>query len=199
MRRLAIPVWILVAALIFGLVAAGGGSATRAHDGTPTAAGHALVGSWQMTFAFASQTQPPVQLISLATYSSDGTVVVANGGQLPALPLGAGLFLTEGHGAWAPTGERTAAATFVFVMLDQGGGLASINTARTTLEVDAAGDAYAGAFTLDMVTPRGTPFAPQAGGTFTATRIRVEPMGSPAAGTPIVGTPVAGTPAGHTR
>ena len=193
MRRFAMPVWILVAALIVGLVAASGRSGTRAHDGTPAVAGHALVGSWQVTYTFAGQTQPPVQLISLATYAADGTVVVANAGQLPVVPLGAGLFFTCGHGAWSPSGANGAEATYRFLMLDQSGGLASVNTVRSTVEVDATGDAYAGTFMLDMVTPRGTPFAPQASGTFEATRIRVEAMGATAVATPAA-TPAMGTP-----
>ncbi len=201
MRRLAVPVAVL-AVTIVGLLAGRGLPGARAHDGTPipTAGtpipvGHPLVGSWRVTFAFEAQNQPPVELISLATYTSDGTLVVANAGQMPSLPLGAGLFLTEGHGAWVPTGERAADATFVFVMLDQSGGLASINTARTSLEVNATGDAYVGTFTLDMVEPEGNPFAPPARGTFEAIRIQVEPPGISFAATPAVGSPAASTPA----
>ena len=193
MRRLALPVSILVVVLL-ALLAVGGQPGTTAREGTPTAAGHPLVGSWQIRFAFETQGGPPIQLTNLATFSSDGTLVVANGGQLPTLMTGAGLYLTEGHGAWEPTGERAADAAYVFILLDQSGGLASINTARIALEVDPSGDAYSGSFTLDMTTGEGTQFAPTARGTFTATRIRVEPMATPGAATPGAATPAMATP-----
>lgn len=192
MPRFAVSVSVLAVVLV-GLLAAGGLPGTTAHEGTPAATGHPLVGSWQVTYTFAGQTQPPVQLISLATYAADGTVVVANAGQLPVVPLGAGLFFTGGHGAWSPSGANGAEATYRFLMLDQSGGLASVNTVRSTVEVDATGDANVGTFMLDMVTPRGTPFAPQASGTFEATRIQVEAMAATAVATPAA-TPAMATP-----
>ena len=171
----------LLGAVVAALAGAGRSSGTRAQDGTPAAAGHPLVGSWEVVIDFEGAGAP--ELISLVTYTTDGVVLVANAGQLPGLPPASGLFFTEGHGAWTATGERTADASFRFLVLDQTGGLAGTSVTRTRIEVNPAGDAYGGTFALDTLTPEGNSMG--AGrGTLRATRIGVESLGTPAA-TPV--------------
>lgn len=167
------------------LVAFGRLPATEAQTGTPVPDRHPLVGSWSvvLTFAGSTGTGGP-ELPSLVTYTADGSVLVANAGQLPSsLPPASGLFFTEGHGTWLPTGERTADATFRFLVLNQTGGLASTSTVRTSVEVDAGSDAYAGSFTIDLISPSGNPTGTERG-VFRATRIPVEPLGTPMAANP---------------
>src|SRR5690242_1965017 len=74
---------------------------------------HPLVGSWRVTVSYADQ--PAATLTNLITYTADGGVLAASTSQLPAVPgaAGTGLTVTEGHGAWAATGARSADATFV--------------------------------------------------------------------------------------
>ncbi len=181
MRRLVVPLSIVAVGLV-GLAGPGLLADSRAQEATPTASGHPLVGSWEVVFAF--EDGAGFQLSSLVTYTADGNVLVANAGQLPGLPPASGLFFTEGHGAWTATGERTADASFRFLVLDQTGGLAGTSIARMAIEIDPSGDGHAGSFTLDTVTPAGNSMG--AGrGTLRATRIGVEPLGTP------VGTPAA--------
>lgn len=120
----------------------------------------------------------PSELTSLITYFADGNVLVANAGQLPPLPPGSGLFFTEGHGQWVATGDTSAEASFVSLVLDQTGGLSSTKTARTTVEVDAAGDAYTGSSTLESTSSTGTAMGSQQV-TVQATRIQVESNATP--------------------
>jgi hypothetical protein len=185
-----IGAWVFVAASL-GLAAANGVAVGRAQEATPMTANHPLVGSWRLTGEFTDQggSQPIGEVDSLVTFTADGNVLVANPIQLPAVPASAGLFFTEGQGAWASTGERGGDVTFVYLTLDQTGNLATTNTVRLRLEVDAAGDAVTGSFVLDTVSLSGGQFSPQAAGTLEATRIDVIPIDAPPA------TPGAGTPA----
>ncbi len=180
MPRLLVSLSLLIAVVV-GLAGTGRLPNTGAQVATPGPAGHPLVGSWEVVIAFEGDLAP--ELVSLITYTSDGAVLVANAGQLPGLPPASGLFFTEGHGAWASTGERTAEASFRFLVLDQTGGLAGTSVTQTTIEVSPAGDAYAGTFSLDTLTPEGNSMG-AGGGTLRATRIGVEPLGTPVA-TPV--------------
>ena len=172
----------LLGAVVVGLAGIGRLSDSRAQVATPPPSGHPLVGSWEVVIAFEGDLAP--ELVSLVTYTTDGAVLVANAGQLPGLPPASGLFFTEGHGAWTATGERTADASFRFLVLDQTGGLAGTSVTRSTIGVSAAGDAYAGTFSLDTLTPEGNSMGAGAG-TLRATRIGVEPLGTPGVATPI--------------
>ena len=189
MRRLAVVIPALTAVLaVFAARAQSGAGAGQA---TPTA-GHPLVGSWQVQVVF--EGVGPVTVTNLITFGGDGTVTAASGGQLPTLPsvAGTGLMLTEGHGAWAATGERSAEASFRFLTLDQSGGISSTNTVRMAVDLDPTGYAYTGSFAMDLISPAGNPMG--AGqGSLRAERIGVEPMVPTA--TPAGASPVAATPA----
>lgn len=158
----------------FGLLAGARAVTAQDQDGGPA---HPIVGSWLVTVNFAEPAG--IALTNLVTYGADGNVLVANGGEVPGIPPGAGLIFTEGHGAWAATGERTADATFVFLTINATGDVDSTNTVRSSVEIDATGDAYTGSSTLTIVgTDGGTPIDYAA--TFEATRIVVEPMAAAA-------------------
>lgn len=180
----------LVAVVLVGLLGLGREGGLRAQE--PALADHPLVGSWEVGLVV--EGQGPVELTNLISFGDEGNVLAASGGLLPGVPavFGSGLVLTEGHGTWQATGERTAVATFRFLTLDQAGGISSTNTASMTIELDPTGEAFAGSFALDLVSPDGNPMG--AGrGTLRAERIGVQPMASPAAGPGA--SPVAATPA----
>lgn len=180
MRRNSILVTVAAVALI-GLLAVGDLSATLAQEDASTT-DHPLVGSWLVAVTLEGQ-EPgaplPTELTSLVTYFADGNVLVAKAGQLPPLPPGSGLFFTDGHGQWVTTGESTADATFVSLILDQTGGLSSTNTTRTSVEVDTTTDVYTGTFVIESESPTGNSVKAERG-TFQATRIQEEPTGTPA-------------------
>jgi hypothetical protein len=191
MRQVSVIVSI-VAVVLVGLLGPGRLTGLRAQEATPASGNHPLVGSWEVQLAF--EGQGPVELTNLITFGGEGVVLAASGGQLPGVPavFGSGLVLTEGHGAWEATGERGAVATFRFLTLDQVGGISSTNTASMTVEIDAGGDAFAGSFALDSVSPDGNPMG-SGRGTLRAVRIGIEPMASPVASPPAspVASPVA--------
>jgi hypothetical protein len=172
------------------LVAASRATGGQAHEGTPGPAPHPLVGSWRMTGEFAEQgTGQPVGAVdSIITFTADGNVLVANPIQLPDVPASAGLFFTEGQGAWQATGARGGDVTFVYLTLDQTGHLATTNIVRLQVETDVAGSVAIGEFVLDSISESSGPFSPQPRGTFEATRIEVVPIDAPLA-TPETGTP----------
>jgi hypothetical protein len=185
--------WIVVVVSVFVGIAAvvGPGWGVGAGQERPSLTEHPLVGSWQVEVSF--EGMGPVTVTNLISFGGDGIVLAASGGQLPTMPAvaGTGLALTEGHGAWIATGERTAEAAFRYLTLDQSGGISSTNTARMAVEVDAGGDAYGGAFTLDLVSPDGNPMG-SGRGTLRGERIGVEPGALGA--TPVA--PPAATPVG---
>jgi hypothetical protein len=123
----------------------------------PSTAPHPLVGAWLMVDA--SDPEAPFA----ASFSSDGIYQDSD-------PEGAGL------GAWEPTGPTSAALTLViFSPPDEGGGMITI---RATIEVAADGQTFTGDYTIEAGFEGAPPgeFGP---GSVTATRIAVEPMGSP--------------------
>lgn len=179
MRRLSM--FVATAALVLAsLFAMDQLSATRA-QGEDATASHPLVGSWLVSVTLEGE-EPgaalPASVTSLVTFFADGNVLVANAGQLPPLPPGAGLFFTEGHGQWIATGASGAEATFVSLVLDQTGGPSSTVTAHTTLEVDASGDAYTGTASYESTSLTGGSMGTQQVNV-EATRIQVAPMATP--------------------
>lgn len=179
MRRTSILV-SAAALVLLGLLAVGRLPATHAQEVVGTA-DHPLVGSWLVSITLEDQ-EPgaalPSNLTSLVTYFADGNVLVANAGQLTPLPPGSGLFFSEGHGQWVATSASGAEASFVSLVLDQTGGLSSTNSAHTTLEVDASGNAYAGSFTIESTSSTGTSTGSQEV-SVEGTRIQVESNATP--------------------
>lgn len=179
MRRTSILVSV-IALVVVGSLAVGRLSTTGA-QAQASMAGHPLVGSWLVSVSLEGQAPGeglPSDVPSLVTYFADGNVLVANSGQLPPLPPGSGLFFTEGHGQWVATGQSSAEASVVSLVLDQTGGLSSTNTAGTAVEVDASGNTYTGSITIESTSSTGGSMGGQQA-SVEATRIQVAPAGTP--------------------
>ncbi len=182
MRRLSILTSVLILAFI-GLFSTSQQSVIRAQDGTPTA-DHSLVGAWLVTISSTGENAGavlPAQQTSLVSFFADGNLLVANAGQLPLLPPGSGLFFTGGHGQWTATGTDTVDATFVFLVIDQTGGVSSANYGTMTVTLDASGNTLAGDLTINAISENGNPTGSQAG-TIEAVRIKAGPVSTPEAG-----------------
>jgi hypothetical protein len=180
MRRIA-PVLLVTVVVLLGLVVGRAATAT-AQNATPVAgtmAGHPLVGTWIVS--------EPGQAPSVVAFTSDGIVVdtEVEGG--------------TGVGSWQPTGERTAALTFVVPINESG--FEAIVVIRATGEVSADGATFTAQYSVTGQGPDGSVvFADE--GQVTGVRVPVEPVeakGTPLAGFPTwtpseEGTPEAGTP-----
>lgn len=162
MRRL--PLFLLAMALLGGGIAVAVGRPAAAQE-----AAHPLVGSWRVEVTVDGQ--PPLALPNLASFTADGIVLVSAPPLLPELPGSpARDAFSAGHGAWSATGSDTAAVTFVFLVVDDTGSLASENTVRGTLRVDPTGNAYEGGFDLSIAGADGAAIG-SGTGTWRATRI----------------------------
>lgn len=123
----------------------------------PSAASHPLVGAWILVDA--SDPEAPFA----ASFSSDGIYHDSD-------PEGSGL------GAWEPTGPTSAALTMVIMPpTEEGGGTITI---RATIEVAADGQTFTADFSIEA-SGEGAPAGEFGPGSVTATRIAVEPMGTP--------------------
>jgi hypothetical protein len=158
MRRIAVPLSV-VAVVLLGLFAAGRPNLGTVAQDDATAA-HPVVGAWLLTDpAF------PEEAPTLVQFHADGTYVQAEaeGG--------------VGVGAWEATGERSVAVTFV----EQFGGEEGVFTItiRAAGEVAADGQSFTATYTIELTLPDGTSAGEYGPGTVEATRIAVEPMGTP--------------------
>ena len=80
----------------------------------------------------------------------------------------------DAQGAWAPTGERTAVMTLLLLGLERGV-TRGTGRVRAALEVDAAGNAFAGSFTLEFVAAGGASRGEEEPLRVEGTRVRAEP------------------------
>ena len=152
----------VVAVVLLGLFAPGRATpGTFAQGATPGAtADHPFVGAWRMTNpAFPEEAPILVVLHADGTYfqaEADGSI---------------------GVGSWEGTGERSAAVTFVEQFV--AGGAVNTITFRAVGEVAAGGDAFTGIYTVELAGPDGASQGEYGPGTVKATRISIEPMGTP--------------------
>ena len=154
MRR--VPVLLSVAAVALrGLAAAG--RAVGARAAAPAGAGHPLVGAWLLTFPDEPEASP-----RLNSYTADGIALQTH-------PAG-----NDAQGAWAPTGARTAVMTLLLLGLERGA-TRGMGRVRAALEVDAAGNAFAGSFTLEFVAASGASWGEEGPLRVAGRRIRAEP------------------------
>ncbi len=160
---------------------------TSAQESAPTAtSGDDLVGAWWFT-------NVTIDLPSLGTFTADGNFILSN---LPTEPVYEGapfemLLLSGGHGVWEPTGDNTAAFTFVYLYADDTGTFQSSTTIGGTLELGADGQTLSGEYAVQVNLADGTVLHADRG-TIEATRIGIITMDelAPPAGTPVA-TPVA--------
>ena len=109
---------------------------------------------------------------------------------------------TTGYGVWEATGPTSVALTFMQQFSDEAGEFGGDATIRAAGEVDPNGQTFSASFTLELG-GEGVPPGEFGPGGVTATRMTVEPMGTPAGSLTDLfdafseeaeGTPEAGTP-----
>ena len=129
-----------------------------------------IVGSWVETVTFSGGFLPPLK--SLVTFSVDGTVAVADQGNVN---LAAGQLFSAGHGAWVAQGERTFAWTTIELISDLNGNLIGTLKVRGTYTVDETGNGYSGVFLAEVKdTSDNVLFSID--GTNAGVRIQVDPL-----------------------
>ena len=168
-----------LAVVPLGLLAAARTGPTATRKETQLADGQGFVGSWRLAVHEAEG--PPT--LGLATFGADRTVVTAEHPVVTPPIAPAVVFTSSGHGAWEPTGPNTAIVAFVGLGGDGQGGLFGTVTARASITLGTAGQAFSGEVVWTIADPGGNPLATYPG-TLQATRIVAEAPGSPVAGTP---------------
>jgi hypothetical protein len=168
MRRIAVYV-ALSFSVMLGLAAIAHGA--LAQESTPQAGiipepVHPLVGSWFV--------DNPGATPSVTSFTADGIMIDAefDGG--------------TGLGVWQPTGERTAAFSFVIPFVDDVHQFAVTIQIRGDLTVDASGNSGSGTYSVTVVQSDGTLLDTDEG-TVNLTRMSVESID--AKGTPMAGVP----------
>jgi hypothetical protein len=164
MRRFAVLASV-IAAMLLGLLALQAQPVTIAQEATPAAmGGHPLVGTWLLD----TNTADPANGPEVTIFTADGAYISVDAEGFP------------NHGVWEATGERTAALTIVSPGMEEEGVFAGTFMVRASVEVDETGDSFTAQYTGEFVTPDGTETGEYGPGSASATRIAVEPMGTPA-------------------
>ena len=164
MRRFAVLASV-IAAMLLGLLALQAQPVTIAQEATPAGmGGHPLVGTWLLD----TNTADPANGPEVTIFTADGAYISVDAEGFP------------NHGVWEATGERTAALTIVSPGMEEEGVFAGTFMVRASVEVDETGDSFTAQYTGEFVTPDGTKTGEYGPGSASATRIAVEPMGTPA-------------------
>ncbi len=130
----------------------------------------AITGSWIETVTFEGDVMPPLK--SLVIYSSDGTITVADQGNVN---VGAGQLFSAGIGSWVAQGDRTFAWTVVELISDLNGNLVGTLKVRGVHNVADSGNSYSGTFYAEVKDPSGNVLF-SVEGSNTGQRIEVEPI-----------------------
>ncbi len=127
-----------------------------------------ITGAWLIRVVSDGPTAVPHEVLNL--YTADGGVAGASSDELEPAHLG-----TSVYGAWARTGERQFAITFMaFQFTPQGNPSGKLKVrAKATLSAD--GDHIAGPAVIEF-SPPGVPFFQVATTNFSGTRIKPEPI-----------------------
>ena len=129
-----------------------------------------IVGSWIETVTFSGGAMPPLK--SLTIFSADGTVTVADQGNVN---LAAGQLFSVGTGSWVAQGDRTFAWTVVELISDLNGNLMGTLKVRGVYTVDEPGNSYTGVFYAEVRDTSGNLLF-SIDGTNAGQRIQVEPL-----------------------
>jgi hypothetical protein len=179
MRRLIVPLAVVVLLLI-GFAVTGANVDTVAQDATPAATeGHPVIGSWLADTDINSPDNNP----SLIIFHDDGTFLELEEG------------MSDGIGAWEATGPNTALLTILFPNVDENGVFTGHAKVRVAVEVDESGDTFTADYTIEFLGADGSSTGELGPATAMGERIVAEEMGEPVA--PLMepeGTPT-GTPA----
>ena len=114
---------------------------------------------------------PPLK--SLVTFSADGTLTVADQGNVN---LGAGQLFSAGHGAWSAKGDGTFSWITLELISDLNGNLVGTLKVTGTYTVDASGNAYTGVFQAEVKDTSGNLLFPPVAGANAGARIQVESL-----------------------
>jgi hypothetical protein len=161
--------WFVLTALILATTSITPARNGRDRSDNTASTKKAIVGSWIETVTFSGPGSPP-PLKSLVTFSADGTMAVADQGNVN---LSAGTVFSAGHGSWVAQGDRTFSWTVVELISDLNGNLMGTLKVRGTYTVDETGNAYSGVFKAE-VNISGNTFSFE--GNNEGARIRVEPL-----------------------
>lgn len=152
-------------------------SGAIAHQDTPEATSHPIVGTWREVAI--TEGAPPLDLTTV--FTSDGTII---GAGPPIFPLEPGVvtFIGPGTGVWEATGPNSVAYTVDLMMADAEGMPTGRLTVHGTREVSADGQSFTGEYINVITAPDGTVLL-SVPGVDEGTRLTVEPMpvASPAA------------------
>ena len=142
---------------------------TAAFTAKKTPRNQAIIGSWMETVTVTTPGGPP-PFVSLSSFGGDGTLAVADQGNVTAQQV-----FSAGHGSWLHVEGRTFAWTVVELVSAPDGSLIGVFEIRGEYTLDAAYDTYTGRFHAEMLAPSGDLiFA--AAGTNAGQRIDVRPL-----------------------
>jgi len=132
-----------------------------------------IVGSWVLTVSVPGNAPPFDSFKALWSLTGDGLLIAAAQGDIAPTPFPTS---TSQHGAWAQTGGRKFAATFVSILYDgqTGDNLGSFRL-RQSIVLNDAGDEWNGPFKVNVFDPDGNVVA-VIDGTAHAKRIIVDPL-----------------------
>jgi hypothetical protein len=138
------------------------GAAASTDTPEVSADGHPVVGAWLLVEADDPDSPP-----SLIAFTSDGIYQQADFDGI------------NGYGSWESTGPSSAAMTFIQQFPDDEGNFGGSATIRAAIEVSPDGQSLTADYTIEMNAGEGTPAGEYGPGAVSATRIAVEPMGTP--------------------
>jgi hypothetical protein len=167
--------WHVLAGTLALTLASGDASHAQSGDGDG-----GFVGSWMGTATASTVPLPP--LLTMLTFTRDGNVIEAHRPYLPPTisPLGS-LVLSAGHGQWARTGDHQFAVTIAIIYEgaadnpNLAGQVALLEKVRFQVAYDPRHDTLSGTLLDELRDPAGN-LVFSGPGTFTATRIAVEPL-----------------------
>jgi hypothetical protein len=132
-----------------------------------------IVGSWLLTVNAPDNAPPFDSFKALWSLTGDGILITSAQGDVTPVPFPT---TSTAYGAWAQTGGRQFAATFVAILYDTqtGDNLGTIKLSQS-ITLNDSGDQWSGPFKAKVLDPDGNVVA-TLGGTINAKRIVVEPL-----------------------
>jgi hypothetical protein len=116
---------------------------------------HPLVGSWRVAVSIPGVS---AEIVNLASFSSDGLVLVVLPISNPAPPGAAHHveYWTPAVGTWMATGPTSATMSFVTLGTDETGVSIGSHVVSATVETDADGTSWQGPFAIKIIAADGT-------------------------------------------
>lgn len=135
-----------------------------------------IVGSWRVSVQIPG-VEP--EIVNLATFSSDQTVVAAFATPSPAAPGQDHRveFFSTALGSWDTRGDGSVVMTFVSLGADENGNTAGSHTISAQVTVASDQQTWSGPFRIDVASASGAALGSVAGTTM-ATRIVAKPLTS---------------------